>query len=86
MAKPRRKSRTILGVEVTSIDGVSWSWDLDGRHYSWCPLGQLRCHEGEHSRVAMFSQKLEGAVGYTAGYHDGYNLAQRGNGPKVEGA
>jgi len=78
MAKDR--VRDVLGVKVTHKKpcGVS-EWILDGITYRWSPEGWLLTGEGDKTRRLMYSRRLEGAVGYTAGWHDASNLAARAN-------
>lgn len=77
MARPKKKS--VLGVELTSPDGVIWNWQIGKQEYQWCAMGWLLCRapSGDLQRMA-FSTKLEGAVGYTAGWHDGFSVGCTG--------
>lgn len=73
----------MLGQQLTSTDGNEWMWTIDGVEYHWEPSGWLHVHGEEGERRVMYSLRVEGAVGYTAGLHDGRNQASRGNGQKV---
>jgi len=72
------KKRSVLGLFITSLDGLVWTWALDGVVYNWCAHGQLRTREGEVDRLVMFCEKVEGAVGYSMGLHDGLGRSKRG--------
>lgn len=76
MARPKQKE--VMGVPLSSLDGIVWNWTLDSVAYAWCKMGWLlRQENGAQIRI-MFSRTIEGAVGYTCGLHDGVNYAQRG--------
>lgn len=78
MGKTRKKQ--VLGMDCYTEDGLLWSWTLDDVTYRWCKIGfcEMVYADGRIKRV-MHSKTLEGAVGYTCGYHDASRLAQRGN-------
>lgn len=76
MAACRKKS--VLGVSVTSADQRVWTWQIGERRWTWCPAGQTRVHEPDGTELlSLWSPKLEGAVGYSMGWEDGWLAAVR---------
>lgn len=77
MSKPKIRRKEMLGVVIESSDGTVWAWKTKERQWSWCPGGQVRtatANGGE--RIAIWSKTIEGAVGYSVGYTDGYCCAE----------
>lgn len=83
MTSPRTRRKDVLGQHLTSTDGNEWKWEIDGVEYHWRPDGWLHTHSEHGGQRVMYSLRVEGAVGYTAGLHDGRNQASRANGQKV---
>jgi len=78
MAKKERvRMKDIIGVRCTSADGNVWTWNLGGRFFRWCKLGHCEMVNAATVTRVMYSKKLEGAVGYTAGWTDGFVAANR---------
>jgi len=75
-----QQKRDVMGIEVkVERDRGIYSWELDNSPYWWTKAGWLITTVNGSERRAMFSRTLEGAVGYTMGWHDASNLAQRAN-------
>lgn len=83
MTKRATRRKEMMGVHLRSEDGNLWRWDIDGAEYGWTPDCWLFVQEGNDQRRVMFAQRIEGAVGYTMGLHDGRGQASRGNGAKT---
>jgi len=73
--KPRPKQ--VLGCTLTSEDGRVWRWQVDSLYWTWCLVGQTRVRGEEGERIALFSPKVEGAVGYSLGFSDGADYSER---------
>jgi len=72
MAKVRKKS--IMGVDLESTDGLTWKWRCGQRRFCWSGSGHCYQFDGESEQgtLLIFSVRIEGAVGYTAGWVDGF--------------
>lgn len=83
MTSPKVRRKEVFGQSLASTDGNEWKWEIDGQEYHWRPDGWLHVHGEQGEKRVAFSLRIEGAVGYTAGLHDGRDQASRGNGQKV---
>jgi len=83
MTKRQVRWKEMLGLVLQSHDGNLWKWQIDGIEYGWAPDGWCIVMEGLDQRRLMYSIRVEGAVGYTMGLHDGKSMASRGNGDKA---
>ncbi len=83
MSHPKLRRKDMMGQHLTSKDGVCWSWSLDGVSYTYCPDGWLTNFAGMESVKVFSCVRIEGAVGYTLGLHDGLGKAHRGSGAEV---
>jgi len=72
MVGKKLKVKSVIGIACQSPDGNLWTWNVGGNFYRWCKLGFLELVKDMIVQRIMYSRVLEGAVGYSAGYADGF--------------
>jgi len=76
MVGKKLKVKSVIGVACQSADGNLWIWQIGGRFYRWCKLGFLELVEDMTVTRVMYSKSMDGAVGYSAGFADGFALGR----------